>query len=227
MQTLFHTASTNTQKDYALGFLCHYSLDSVVHPYVDFITNTYGQQFYIPHGHTFFETALDTKIAKDFHNETSPNPKKFAPDLPKGDLEQITALLKQAVDIVYPEFNYPKEEYIQSFKDFVFVKNFFNSPGGFKWFISPFAEKALGFEKGKITSRMQPSKMSIQNQPIWFNKGVSMFSIDTLDTLLERANQLSSEYINIGLEFFIGRYSINDFLEDIGNKSYETGISIE
>ncbi len=227
LQTLFKLAGTNTQKDYALGFLCHYSLDSTIHPYVDFITTTYGQEFYIPHGHTFFETALDTKIAKEVYEENSPSPKKFAPELSKSDLEQITALLKQAVDIVYPEFHFPKEEYIQSFKDFLFVKNFFNSPGGFKWFISPLAEKIIGFEKGRITSRMQPSKMTISNQPIWFNKGVSMFSIDTLDTLLKRANQLSSDSINIGLMYFKGSYNIDDFLEDIGNKSYETGISIE
>ncbi len=226
LQTLFRLAQTNTQKDYALGFLCHYSLDSIIHPYVEFVTNTYAQSFYYPHGHTFFETALDTKIAKDFYNESCPSVKKFAPELSKSDLEQITALLKNAVDFVYPEFNFPKEEYMVAFNDFVFLKKFFSSPGGFKAFCAPMLEKVLGFEKGKISARMQPSRLEVLNIPMWFNKGANMYSIDNLDTLLNRANQLSSESILIGLEYFKGKYNLVDFLEDIGNKSYETGVSI-
>ncbi len=226
LQTLFRLAQTNTQKDYCLGFLCHYSLDSFIHPYVEFVTNTYGQAYYIDNGHTFFETALDTKIARNFYGERSPNPLKFAPDLSKGDLEQIITLLKSAVDFVYPDFNFPKEEYLQSFNDFIFVKNFFNSPGGFKWFLAPIAEKVLRFKTGRITSRMQPSKMQVENIPIWFNKKANMYSVDSLDTLLKRADKLSSESISIGLEYFKGKYNLIDFLEDIGNKSYETGIAL-
>ena len=64
LKNLFTLARTDAQKDYCLGFLCHYSLDSLIHPYVNYITEAYGLPFNIPSGHGYFESALDSLISK-------------------------------------------------------------------------------------------------------------------------------------------------------------------
>ena len=61
----------------------------------------------------------------------------------------------------------------------------------------------------------------------WKNEAANLYSIETLDNILLRADYLAAESINIGLEYFKGIYSLTDLMEDIGNKSYDTGVVID
>ncbi len=226
LQNLFKLAQTDTQKDYCLGFLCHYSLDSVIHPLIDFSADTYSQQFNIPCGHSHFESALDLKIANEVYSSPMPEVNFYAPELSKIQFEQITALLKNATELTYLDRIYPKEEYLQAFKDFILVKKFFYSPTKINFVIAKILEKILKFKSNTILSHMQPNKYKIKDIPVWYNPDAKTYSVDDLDTLLKKADRLSSEYISVGLEYFKGKYNLVDFLEDVGNKSYITGVSI-
>ncbi|MBQ3009421.1 MAG: hypothetical protein IJD80_07540 [Oscillospiraceae bacterium] len=76
-------------------------------------------------------------------------------------------------------------------------------------------------------SHMQPCTRELGSFSIWLNEAANLYSVETLDSLLARADRLSAESINIGLEYFKGIYSAADLLEHIGNKSYETGVVID
>ena len=58
-EALFLRASTNAQRAYALGFLCHYALDHCVHPYV-YAQCEKGRPFAMKGGHGFLEIAIDS-----------------------------------------------------------------------------------------------------------------------------------------------------------------------
>ena len=227
LKNLFRFAQTDSQKDYCLGFLCHYSLDSTLHPYVNYITQLYGSPFNIPSGHGFFESALDSKLSVKLTGQPAADVNSFCPEINKMAMNQIVALLKKAVDATYEDYIYPRSEYAQAFKDFRFIKKFFHSPHKIKFPAAYIIEKSFGFNEGFVISHMQPCVRDIPEFPIWKNEAAGLYSVETLDNILLRADYLSAETINIGLEFFKGIYSLGDLMEDIGNKSYDTGVVID
>lgn len=227
LKNLFRLAATDSQKDYCLGFLCHYSLDSTLHPYVSFVTDSYGSPFNIPSGHGYFESALDSKISMDETGQPAARVDMYCPELDKMTLNQITSLFKKAVDATYPDHRYPQSEYILAFRDFRFIKGFFHSPSKGKFIPAYMVEKVLGFREGFVMSHMQPCVRELPVFPFWQNPATGLFSVETLDNILLRADYLAAECINIGLEYFKGTYTLGDLLEDIGNKSYETGVVID
>ena len=227
LRNLFRFAQTDSQKDYCLGFLCHYSLDSTLHPYVNYITQRYASPFNIPAGHGFFESALDSKLSMLETGQWVADVNRYCPEMNKMALNQIVALLKKAVDATYEDHIYPRSEYLQAFKDFRFIKKFFYSPRKIKFPLAFIVEKGLGFSDGFVMSHMQPCVRDIPEFPFWKNEVANLYSVETLDNILLRADHLAAECINIGLEYFKGIYTLGDLMEDIGNKSYDTGVVID
>ena len=227
LRNLFRFAQTDRQKDYCLGFLCHYSLDSTLHPYVNYITQRYASPFNIPAGHGFFESALDSKLSMLETGQWAADVNRYCPEMNKMALNQVVALLKKAVDATYEDHIYPRSEYLQAFKDFRFIKKFFYSPRKIKFPLAFIVEKGLGFSDGFVMSHMQPCVRDIPEFPFWKNEAANLYSVETLDNILLRADHLAAECINIGLEYFKGIYSLADLMEDIGNKSYDTGVVID
>lgn len=227
LQNLFRLAQTDAQKDYCLGFLCHYALDCTIHPYVNYASQTYGSPYNIPSGHGFFESALDSRISLKTDGTTVPSVKKFFPDTEKLYMDQIISLLKKAVDATYPDHIYSRGEYAQAFRDFRLLKNLFCSPTKVMFPVMHLAEKILKFSEGFILSHMQPCTREIPEYPFWQNSSAGLYSVETLDEILLRADYLAAENIKNGLEYFKGIYTAADLLEKIGNKSYETGMAIE
>ena len=227
LKNLFRFAQTDSQKDYCLGFLCHYSLDSTLHPFVNYITELYGSPFSIPSGHGYFESALDSILAKKATGRYAADVDSYCPEMDKMALNQIVALVKKAVDATYEDHIYPRSEYLQAFKDFRFVKKFFYSPNKMKFPLAYMVEKGLKFSEGFVMSHMQPCVRPIPDFPFWKNEVTGLYSVESLDNILLRADYLAAECINIGLEYFKGIYNLGDLLEDIGNKSYDTGVVID
>jgi hypothetical protein len=227
LRNLFRFAQTDAQKDYCLGFLCHYSLDSTIHPFVNYITQLYGSPFNISAGHGYFESALDSKLCLAATGEAAADVDRYCPELDKATLNQITLLFKKAVDATYEDHRYPRYEYILAFKDFRFIKKFFYSPAKGKFPLAYLVEKALGFSDGFVMSHMQPCNREIPDFGFWKNEAANLHSVETLDNLLLRADYLAAECINTGLEYFKGVYTLGDLMEDIGNKSYDTGVVID
>ncbi len=227
LQNLFRLAQTDAQKDYCLGFLCHYALDSTIHPYVNYVTQAYGSPYNIPSGHGYFESALDSRISKKSGDGIIPPVKKYFPESEKLYTSQIITLLKKAVDATYPDHVYPRSEYTQAFKDFRFIKKLFCSPTKAMFPVMHLAEKMLGFSEGFILSHMQPCTRDLPPFPFWQDMGTGLYCVETLDEILQRADYLAAANITSGIEYFKGIYTAADLLENIGNKSYETGLTID
>ncbi|MEG2928522.1 MAG: zinc dependent phospholipase C family protein [Oscillospiraceae bacterium] len=226
LQNLFRYAKTNTQKDYCLGFLCHYSLDSTLHPYVNYITSAYGSPYNIKHGHGYFESALDSYISHRECGKWAAEPAEYFPEMKRMQLDQIINLFKRAVEATYEGVSYPREEYLRAFKDFRLTKLWMYSPSGWKFPVASVLEKLLGLGSGFIVCHMQPCKREIKNIHMWRNTPVGFFCTATIEELFGRGDYMSADYIKVGISYFSGQYSVDDLLEDIGNKSYETGLAI-
>ncbi len=227
LKNLFRMAATDAQKDYCLGFLCHYALDSTIHPYVNFVTAAYGSPYNIPSGHGYFESALDSYLSSVETGNAAADVDAYCPEMPKEQLVQIVSLFKKAVDATYPEHHYPRREFATAFKDFRTIKKLFFSPSKLHFPIAYMAERALGFKEGFVMSHMQPCNRHLGEFKVWHNEKADLYSVETLENILARADRLSAESIMQGLEYFKGIYTEDDLLEDIGNKSYEHGMVID
>ena len=97
---LLHHTHTQAQIEYTLGFLCHYAADTVMHPYVVFVSSP-GQPYGMKGGHGYFEIALDSTLhAED--TGVSEVPADDSSPVPVGqDLAEIAALLHQCILEVY------------------------------------------------------------------------------------------------------------------------------
>lgn len=226
LKNLFTLAQTDAQKDYCLGFLCHYALDSIIHPYVNYVTGAYGLPFNIPGGHGYFESALDSRISRQLTGQDAASPDYYCPQISRMHLEQIAYLFKQAVDATYDGYGFHASEYMQAFKDFRLIKNFFYSPKKPKFVLAYIIEKLLGLGEGGVLSHMQPCRRPITRIPFWENSAAGLFCPRTLEQLLLQADYMSARNIGLGLDFFKGIISIDDMIEDVGSKSYETGTAV-
>lgn len=227
LQNMFRFAQTNAQKDFCLGWLCHYALDSVMHPYINYVTTAYASPFNIEQGHSFFESSLDSYISKHESGFPAANPEEYLPDIPKMYIDQIITLVKQTVDATYPEEQFDRSDYLQAYSDFKRIKKVLYAPNFLGRCYGRVLEKMLGLEKDYIISRIQPCNMEIKNIGVWRNNPMGFFCTATIEELMERANYLSAEHVSVGLKYFDGVYSAQDLLEDIGNKSYATGIATD
>ena len=81
---------------YLAGFLCHYALDSVAHPYVIYVTT---QEYSFPRAHMSLEHALDAAQMKrdGFWGETHPVTDHYYPDL------RLPEDMRPDIDAVYGE----------------------------------------------------------------------------------------------------------------------------
>ena len=97
---LLHHTHTQAQIEYTLGFLCHYAADTVMHPYIVFVSSP-GQPYGMKGGHGYFEIALDSTLhAED--TGVSEVPADDSSPVPVGqDLAEIAALLHQCILEVY------------------------------------------------------------------------------------------------------------------------------
>ena len=172
LQNLCRFAQTNAQKDFCLGWLCHYSLDSVMHPYINYVTTAYGSPFNIEQGHSYFEAALDTAISKQETGYPAAKPEEYLPEIPKMYIDQIITLVKQAVEATYPEENHERGDYMQTYQDFKHLRKLMYAPGSIDYLRAKLMEVILKLKKDYIISRIQPCRMELKNIGIWRNNPV-------------------------------------------------------
>ena len=227
LQNMFRFAQTNTQKDFCLGWLCHYAMDAVVHPYINYVTTAYGSPFNIEMGHSFFESALDSQISLHETGFPAANPEEYLPEIGKMHIDQIITLVKQAVDATYPEEKFDRADYMQAYTDFKKLRKLMYAPNTLDFVYAKIMEKFLRLKKDYIVSRIQPCRMEIKNIGVWRNNPMGFFCDSTIGELIDKANHTSADHIAAGLKYFDGVYNSRDLLEEIGNKSYATGITVD
>lgn len=226
LHNLFRYAQTNAQKDYCLGFLCHYSLDSIMHPYINYITTAYGHPFNREHGHIWFESSLDSWLSEKETGSRGANPAAYFPEIQKMYMDQIVTLFQQATEATYTDIRLERKEYQTIFNDFKKVKNWLYSPTQNKHVLARTFEVSFKLKKGTIASRLQPCSEIFCDVDVWRNNPMGFFCTATIEELLDMSDHISADYIKIGLSYFHGTVSLGDALEDIGRKSYDTGLAL-
>ena len=225
LQNLFRYAQTNAQKDYCLGFLCHYALDCIMHPYINYITTAYSHPFNREQGHHWFESSLDSWLSEKEVESLAVNPLYYLPEMEKMYTDQIVTLMQQAIEATYTDIKLERKEYQTVLTDFKKVKNWLYSPMENKHIFAPVIEKVLRLEKGVISSRLQPCREEFSDIDVWRNNPVGFFCTETIEELLDRADHIAADYINTGLSYFHGITSLADLREDIGCKNYMNGLA--
>ena len=166
---LLHHTHTQAQIEYTLGFLCHYAADTVMHPYVVFVSSP-GQPYGMKGGHGYFEIALDSTL----HAEDTGVSEVLADDsspVPVGqDLAEIAALLHQCILEVYGQ-DISVEALADSFYYTYRLRRIFTSRHGvrraFYWVLELFFGAAMPTRQTPVQGTAQCGALSIFNRLEW------------------------------------------------------------
>lgn len=216
---LMRHAKTETQQEFALGFLCHYGTDTVIHPYVTAMTEE-GMPYDGPGGHGYLEIAL----ASQHHQEDYGDPvipSDHANPIPSSaELEELADLLREALSEAY-HLEVKKEWLIKSFRDMHFVRTFFTSRYGIRRKLYSAAERLIG-GKGFITSHVSPMELSRDLPERWTDPESGEERTDTLADLVKAAEERSACFMVAGKAYFAD-YEEGKLRETLGSMSYTTG----
>jgi len=223
LRTLVEEAETPVQRDYAMGFLCHYAADHWVHPYVEAQTAP-GAPFARDGGHGYLEMAIDAQLYLEDHPEGTawePPLKTHAVyHLSEAALREIAALLQRSVAKVFDRADISAEKILECFTDMCVVKEVFNRPNVIKWHIFRAVEKLLRID-AKITSHCYPRRMPEgdfmnRERRRWGVLGESL----SVDECFEQAVLSGAAYLRAAQQLWQGTLSAEAFEDLLGNRSY-------
>ncbi len=141
---------------YFLGFVCHYSLDSVAHPYVDFLGDKMEKEnvkIEKGSGHVIVESTLDTVFLR-YEKEIIPSEVKLQSYFPKdNEVQKIIAdMYKYLIFNLFGE-DASYENIFQSTKDSISIFSALNDKTGLKRNI---LEKVGKFAKFDVAKHFRP-----------------------------------------------------------------------
>ena len=222
LSVLVTNARSQQQKDYALGFLCHYAADHWIHPYVVAMTTSHPS-WQGDGGHGYLEMAMDGC----YYLEDHPGVDQWEPPLhthavyalSETDMDEIDSLMRQSIAEVY-ERDLPCGKIREAINDMRKVKAFFDRPSALKWWSMHLVEKMLHL-KGVITShcylRQMPQEdfMNRQHRP-W---GEPMCCL-SVDECFEQAVLSGAAYIRGAWQLWQHDMDQDTFESLLGNRSY-------
>lgn len=163
LHALLCQAQTPAQRAYALGFLCHYAMDSSLHPYVYAVTAP-GQAWDIPGGHGHLEMAIDAAYYAQENGEGrfAAPPEAVSPTgITKAQAAEIAALLADCTRLAYQR-EIPSSAYRQAIADMGRIKRFLHRAGPFKRALMRLAERILRRD-GALLSHLAPKQLPAQD----------------------------------------------------------------
>ena len=213
---------------YVMGFMCHWSLDAVAHPYIFYETDSLKED--IGNAHQLFETILDKGVLMINNIDIRDFQTYKLLQHPSDTAERVWNLYKP----IFKELDgidLPLEHVEESIKDFHNIQKLFYDPTGKKHKWVSLLENACG-QKGMATGMMVPLEYDYDMDPMNFNKREWLHpcdrevkSSDTFEDMLKfainRAIQLMSlfeDYLNVKAE-------TSDILEIIDNRTFDTGLA--
>lgn len=228
LQCLLRKASTKTQWDYALGFLCHYGVDTLVHPYVAAVQKP-GQAYYRPSGHGLFEIGLDSHLYELDYGPGGIPAAASTPTISMGQQMQIAALLQECIREVYGR-TYPTEAIRQSFTHMRTVRAFLKNPGPIRKFLFHMAELALG--KGTVFAHVSPAPLDgLTTYPRLPSRWVNPYTQESCEgdvfDLLAQSVDRCALLVRAAYLWKEGELTWEQLTKVLGNKNYETGLTLE
>ena len=225
---LVRRAVTPAQRDYALGFLCHYAVDCSVHPYVVMITRK-GQLYGRKGGHGYFEIALDSFLHTEDGKGGAIPSAHACPHLVGGALAQVGAQLQGAIETV---FGLPvsREALADTFHHTYWIRKLFISrlriKRGLFWLVEP-----LFGGRGAITGHVSPARLKgagPRDKRLLPDTWTHPFTGQTVEAsvfrLLEQGARVGSGYIQVALGYWQGRLTEAQLVLALGSYSYLSGL---
>ena len=220
---LMRHAKTEAQQEFALGFLCHYATDTVIHPYVTAMTKE-GMPYGGPGGHGYLEIALASKHHEEDYGDPVIPSDHANPMPPSAEMEELADLLHDSLAEAY-HLEVKKEWIVKSFQDMHFVRSFFTSRHGFMRSLYGIAERFIG-GKGFITSHVSPLKLSRDLPERWVDPVDGEERTDSLEDLVRSAEERSAYFMKAGKRYFADREE-EALRKTLGSMSYTTGTETE
>ncbi|HIZ47489.1 zinc dependent phospholipase C family protein [uncultured Subdoligranulum sp.] len=219
--SLCRHVKTRPQVEYALGFLCHYATDTVVHPFVCAMCEP-GMPYGGKGGHGYLEIALDSTLHGEDTGDTLV-PGDDASPLPTGEeLADITTLLHTCLLEVYGE-DIPVEYLADAFYHIHALRGIFPSRHGLRralfWLVEP-----LFGGRGFITGHVSPRKLA-DLPDTWTDPFTGATRDGGLFALLPKAQRRSEECMGAALLLWLKKYSEEEFFRAVGSASYTQGIA--
>lgn len=214
---------------YLLGFMCHYTLDTVCHPYIYYRTkhmehqNRESYDFGI---HVFLETDIDNALIRHF---THREPSQFKPwktiELTAVEVRVITCFLYRVFSIAYPEHEIRKSLITNALKSMAIGQKLLNDPFGRKKLIARKIEERF-FGHAIISSMVPNDHFQKYTDPLnlnhhqWHNPwDPSQRSTEDFFELLSRSQEIMKRR---------GQLLDNplSLLEDLSDCSYLSGLPL-
>lgn len=230
LKALSRHAVTPVQRDYFLGFLCHYATDTVVHPYVVAVTrccSAYGGTS----GHGAFEIALDSHLHQKATGRGAVPLKDISPKLKGVELAEVVAQLQRAIFDTYGE-DVPGSCLVDAFNHSYFLRGLFAShtPLHLRQKIFRVAECFIG-GKGYITGHLTPAplrgisgkdaKKGIRLPNVWQDPYTGETREENIYQLLEKAEMYSTLLVREATAAYTGW---DLFWPLVGSKDYTWGV---
>ncbi len=230
LRNLCKEAKTQSQLDYFMGFLAHYTIDTTMHPYVQALCQK-GGLYAGKCGHGLFEIALDTYVCKKATERRDFTIDEFAPKLVGAPLAEIAGQLDRAIFATY-RIDVSRECILDAFFDNRRIRSIFSSRFGVKraifWLIEP-----LFGGRGVLTVHVHPRRLrGISKRAIkrgkalpnpWVDPVTGEVHEETLDELLLRAMAKTTEIYTA----LLNPKNARQFWALLGSYDYVTGTETE
>lgn len=227
LQSLLETAKTPQERSYALGFLCHYATDCVLHPYVVMITQPdqlYGQ----PGGHGYFEIALDSYLHKQDTGRASVPVQDNTPKLSPSALDGAVTLLQAAIQTTLG-VSVSRQALTDTFAHTRLLRGQFVSRLRIKYVLFWLVEPIIG-HRGFITGHITPARLKTKSGTIadlpaeWIHPFTKEPRRESVGDLLEDATRRSAAFLLAAQGYWEGKLTLPHVMELIGSNSYLSGL---
>lgn len=224
LATLIQLAMTAEQQSYALGFLCHYAADCVLHPYVTAMSEK-GKPYDMKMGSSFMQASIDSTLYyQDYKTYTVPYRAGVAVII-TNELAQVISLLHDSIRQVY-DMDIPIVDLADTFHQHLALHKRLVAPSWAEKTRMAMQEKNAFGKDGefKLRSRIQPAKPLKKLPSKWYHPYTHEEMDVTLDELLVLAEQASAACIMATMDFWVGNIDIDKLVEVVGDNNYYTGL---
>lgn len=216
-------AETPAQKGYVLGFLCHYALDALAHPYIAFLTAE-GMPYHIPNGHGRYEIALDSALHKKDTGRRAIKARENTGLLKGQALAEVVALLRVSIAEIYG-LSLSALTLSDCFHQAVLLRRFFYSPLHIKKAAAGIAELIAFHKRGFITCHMTPARLKKHLPKAWTDPFSGEEKDGGAEAILTEAESRCAALMRSARKYWEGRLAPSTLSRNVGNLSYETGLS--
>lgn len=227
---LISNAKTEVERAYALGFLCHYAMDTTFHPFV-YAHSLRSDGSFSSTIHCTLEHTLDSWLYKK-NTSRRDTPKHMAgfAKLRASQSAQIADVLSKSLAQVFPETPVSSRLCRKVFRDGVLLTRLLASPHGVKYCVFGAIAAPLRL-RDKLHAHMVPRRLpeydapNICRQP-WISpfdpdKAVRMESAQELyDASIERAK----EVCDAANRFWADEIDQEALSAILGSNSYDSGL---